>query len=127
MLREFFVPISEFLFWFTGGELLVNTLWFFVWVFGGTILLMIPLYLAIRVGKNRINTPSALVFLISFFPMLLLITSPGIIQMQMIQECRTVSAEVTIEGATETQQIRQCRVKENFYDTEYGPWKQVKG
>lgn len=127
MLRELFIPISEALFWFTGGELLINSLWFLVWVFGGTILMLIPLYLAIKVGKNRINTLPALVFLISFFPALLLMVSPGIIQTQLIQECRVVSAEVTIEGVTETQQIRQCRMKENFYDTEYGPWKQMKG
>jgi hypothetical protein len=126
MLREFFVSISEFLFWFTGGELLINSPWFLVWVFGGTILMLIPFYLAIKVGKNKINTLPALVFLISFFPMLLLIISPGIIQMQMIQECRVVSAEVTIEGVTEAQQIRQCRTKENFYDTNYGPWRQSK-
>ena len=127
MLRELFIPISEALFWFTGGELLINSLWFLVWASGGTILMLIPFYLAIKVGKNRINTLPALVFLISFFPALLLMVSPGIIQTQLIQECRVVSAEVTIEGVTEIQQIRQCRMKENFYDTEYGPWKQMKG
>lgn len=127
MLREFFVPISEALFWFTGGELLVNSIWFIVWVFGGTILMLIPFYLAIKVGKNKINTLPALVFILGFLPMLLLIVSPAIIQMQMIQECRIVSAEVKIEGVTETREIRQCRMKENFYDTEYGPWKQMKG
>lgn len=123
MLRELFIPISELLFWFTGGELLANSLWFVVWVFGGTILMLIPFYLAIKVGKNKINTLPALVFILSFFPMLLIITSPAIIQMQMVEECRIVSAEVTIEGVTEARAIRQCRMKENFYDTEYGPWK----
>ena len=125
MLREFFVPIAEALFWFTNGELLINSLWFIPWVLGGTILMLIPFYLAIKVGKNKINTLPALVFIISFFPMLLLITSPGIVQMSLIEECRIVSAEVTIEGITETKQILQCRIKENFYDTEYGPWKQA--
>lgn len=127
MLRELFVPIAEALFWLTNGELLINTLWFLPWVLGGTILMLIPFYLAIKVGKNKSNTLPALVFIVSFFPMLLLIVSPGIIQMQMMQECRTVSAEVTIEGITETQNILQCRMKENFYDTRYGPWKQTKG
>ena len=126
MLYEYFVPISEALFWFTGGELLVNTIWFFAWVFGGTFLMLIPFYLAVVVGKNKISTLPAIVFLVTFFPVLLLIISPGIVQMGMIQECRVISAEVTIEGATETQQIRQCRMKENFYDTEYGPWRQSK-
>lgn len=127
MLRELFVPIAEALFWLTNGELLLNTLWFLPWVLGGTILMLIPFYLAIKVGKNKSNTLPALVFIISFFPMLLLIVSPGIVQMQMIQECRDVSAKVTIEGTTETQNVRQCRMKENFYDVEYGPWKQTKG
>ena len=127
MLRELFVPIAEALFWLTNGELLLNTLWFLPWVLSGTILMLIPFYLAIKVGKNKSNTLPALVFIVSFFPMLLLIVSPGIVQMQMIQECRDVSAEVTIEGVTESQNVRQCRVKKNFYDTEYGPWKQMKG
>lgn len=52
---------------------------------------------------------------------------PGIVQMSLIEECRTGSAEVTIETIAETQKIRQCRMKENFYDTKYGPWKQTKG
>lgn len=127
MLHELFVPIAEALFWLTNGELLLNTLWFLPWVLSGAILMLIPFYLAIKVGKNKSNTLPALVFIVSFFPMLLLIVSPGIVQMQMIQECRDVSAEVTIEGITETQNILQCRMKENFYDTEYGPWKQMKG
>ena len=127
MLRELFIPIAEALFWLTNGELLLNTLWFLPWVLVGTLLMLIPFYLAIKVGKNKINTLPALVFIVSFFPMLLLIVSPGIVQMQMIQECRDVSAEVTIEGTTETQNVRQCRMKENFYDAEYGPWKQTKG
>lgn len=125
MLRELFVPIAEALFWLTNGELLLNTLWFLPWVLSGTILMLIPFYLAIKVGKNKSNTLPALVFIVSFFPMLLLIVSPGIVQMQMIQECRDVSAEVTIEDMTEMQDVRQCRAKENFYDTEYGPWKQT--
>lgn len=125
MLREYFVPIAEFLFWVTGGELLLNTWWFIVWVLGGTILMLIPFYLAIKVGNNKIYTLPALVFLFSFFPMLLIITSPGVIQVDMIQECRTISAEITIEGVTETRQLRQCRMKENFYNTEYGPWVQI--
>jgi hypothetical protein len=123
MLREMLIYVAEALFWLTSGELLVNTLWIFVWVFGGTILMLIPLHIATTPGKNRIKTLPALVFLIGFFPMLVLITSPGIVQMDLMQECRTVQAQVTIEGVTETQTVAQCRVKENFYDTDYGPWR----
>jgi hypothetical protein len=125
MIRDIFVPVAEALFWFTGGELLVNTLWFFGWVLGGTFLMLIPFYLALTAGKNRSNSLSAIVSLISFLPMLMLIVSPGIIQVSLMQECRTVSAEVTIEGVTETQNVRQCRVKENFYDSDYGVWQRV--
>ena len=125
MLRELFIPISEALFWFTGGVLLVNTLWFFVWVLVGAVLMFIPFFLAVYVGKNKINTLPAIVFIITFFPMLMLVISPGIVQLGMIEECRTVEAQVTIEGVTETREVRQCRAKENYYDTEYGPWKEV--
>lgn len=127
MIRELLIPVSEALFWFTGGELLINTLWFFLWAFGGAILMVIPLYLAMRSNNLRATSWPSLIFIIGFFPTLILITSPGVIQPSLIEECRAVSAEVTIEGVTEIQQIRQCRYKENFYDTEYGPWKQTKG
>jgi hypothetical protein len=124
MLRDLFIPVYEALFWFTGGELLVNTFWLLPWVFGGTILMVAPLFLII----SKVKSSTALAYVISiiwFFPMLMLIVSVGAIQHTLIEECRMVSAEVTIEGVAETQNIRQCRHKENFYDTEYGPWRQV--
>lgn len=124
MLREFFVPVSEMLFWFTGGELLINTWWFLVWVIGGSVVMVIPLCYAIHRSK-RAMWPG-FIFLIAFFPTLLLITSPGIIQMDMIQECRVVEATVTIEGNTEVKNVKQCRVKANYYDTVYGEWKEMK-
>jgi hypothetical protein len=128
MLRELFIPISEALFWFTNGELLINTLWVFPWVFFWSLITVLPIIYAIYYKRND-SMPSwpGLVFIIGFFPGLLVAIGPGIVQMSLIEECRTVSAEVTIEGATETQKIRQCRMKENFYDAEYGPWKQTKG
>jgi hypothetical protein len=124
MIRELFIPVAEALFWLTGGELLINTFWFFLWVIGGAVLMVIPFYLALITARNKSTSWPALVFIIGFFPTLLLITSPGIIQAQLMEECRIASAEVTIEGVTETQTIRLCRFKDNFYDTEYGPWKQ---
>lgn len=126
MIRELLIPISEALFWFTGGEMLINTLWFLAWVPGMAVLLMgIPLYLAVTKQGGKAKSLPALVFIIGFFPSLILIVSPGPIQASLMEECRTVTAEITIEGVTETEQIRQCRYKENFYDTEYGPWKQI--
>lgn len=126
MIRELLIPVSEALFWLTGGEMLINTLWFLAWVPGMAVLLMgIPLYLAMTNHSGKAKSLPALVFIIGFFPSLILIVSPGPIQASLMEECRTVTAEITIEGVTETEQIRQCRYKENFYDTEYGPWKQI--
>lgn len=123
MIRELFVPVAEWLFWFTGGEMLINTVWIVPWVFGGAVLMLIPFVLAISAGRNRIHSLPALVFLVTFFPMLLLITSPGIIQLDLLQECRTVTALVTILDHTSTEQIHQCRIKQNWYDAEYGDWR----
>lgn len=124
MIRELLIPVSEALFWLTGGEMLINTLWFLAWVPGMAVLLMgIPLYLAMTKNKGKARSLPAIVFIIGFFPSLILIVSPGPIQASLMEECRTVTAEITIEGVTETEQIRQCRFKDNFYDTEYGPWK----
>lgn len=126
MIRELLIPVSEALFWLTGGELLVNTLWLLAWVPGMAVLLMgIPLYLAMTKQGGKAKSLPALVFIIGFFPSLILIVSPGPIQASLMEECRNVTAEITVEGVTEIKQIRQCRFKENFYDTEYGPWKQV--
>lgn len=66
MLREFFVPVSEMLFWFTGGELLINTWWFLVWVIGGSVVMVIPLWYGLN-RSRRPNTLPALIFLIGFF------------------------------------------------------------
>lgn len=128
MLRELLIPIAEALFWLTSGELLLNTLWFFPWIVFWALIMAMPIFYVARIkqGNPKSHWP-AIVFLVMFFPSLMIVVSPGIIQMQLIQDCRTVSAEVTIEGTTETQNVRQCRVKENFYDIEYGPWKQMKG
>jgi hypothetical protein len=122
MIRDTLVPIAESLFWLTNGELLLNSWWFIPWILGGTVLLLIPFYLAIVVGKNKIQTLPAIVFLISFFPMLLLIISPGIIQAQLISECRNSAATLTVNDVSQTTEIRQCRVKENYYDSDYGEW-----
>ena len=123
MIRDLFMPLAEGLFWLMNGEPLINTWWFFVWVIGGAVLMCVPFWFAISVGRNRIRSLPALVFVVSFFPMLLLIVSPGILQMDLMQECQTVTAELTVDGKVTELPIRQCRVKTNFYDTEYGEWK----
>lgn len=123
MIRDLFIPISEFLFWLMNGEPLINSWWFFVWALGGAALMSAPFWFAISLGRNRIQSLPALVFIVTFFPMLMLIISPGIIQVDLMQECRTVSAELTVNGKVTELPVRQCRVKANFYDTEYGEWK----
>lgn len=120
-MREFFVPVSEMLFWFTGGELLINTWWIFVWVLAGSLVMVIPLWYTIQCSK-RPNSVPGFIFIIGFFPTLFLVVSPGIIQMDMIQECRYVEAAITIEGNTEIKKVKQCRSKTNYYDDNYGEW-----
>ena len=128
MLRELLIPVAEALFWLTRGELLINTLWFLPWIVLWALIIAMPIFYVAHIQRGNITTHwPAIVFLVMFFPSLMIVVTPGIIQMQMMQDCRTVSAEVTIEGVTESQNVRQCRVKKNFYDTEYGPWEQVKG
>ena len=124
MIRDLFVPVAEMLFWFTGGEMLVNTVWIFVWIIGGTVLLLIPFYLAFSAGRNRVRSLPAIVFLVCFFPVLLLITSPGIIQTQILEEClpdQTVTADTEQVKGIEVR-VRQCRFKANFYDENFGEW-----
>jgi hypothetical protein len=123
MLRDFFIPLAEMLFWFTGGELLINSLWMFVWVIGGAFVMVIPLWYAIRTGKPAGWVPMA-VFVVSFFPMLLVITSPGIIQTQLMEEClpvQTVSVNTDLVKNIDIS-VRHCRYKTNFYDENFGPW-----
>lgn len=128
MLYELFVTVSEALFWVTSGELLINTLWLFPWIVFWALIMSMPMFYATLIKQGRVSSKwPGVVFLIMFFPSLMMAIGPGITQTGMIEECRWVSAEVTIEGVTESQDVRQCRFKENFYDTEYGPWKQMKG
>ena len=126
MIRDLFVPVAEMLFWFTGGEMLVNTVWIFVWVVGGAFLVTLPLWLGMRLARRGSNLkwiPSTL-FLVGFFPALLLITSPGIIQADLMEEClpvQTVTVDTEQVKGIEVR-VRQCRFKANYYDKNYGEW-----
>ena len=123
MIRDMSMAVGEMLFWFTDGVLLMNTLWIFVWVALGAVIMCIPFWIAITKGQNRTTSFPSLVFLFSFFPLLLLIMGPPIVQLDMMQECRPpetvlMTSEAGIEFDIE---VRQCRVKENFYG-EFGDW-----
>lgn len=123
MIRDLLIPLSELLFWFTGGELLINTLWMFVWVIAGAMIMLTPLWLAIHTGKPAGWLPMT-VFIVSFFPMLLVITSPGIIQPSLMEEClpiETVTVNTALVNDIEVR-IRHCRFKANYYDENYGEW-----
>lgn len=126
MLRDLFIPLSELLFWFTGGVPLMNTLWFFVWVIGGAMIMSSPVFLAFRLLNqgNRFAWIPGTVFVVTFFPALLVITSPGIIQNDLMKEClpvQTVTVDTDLVDDVKVD-IRHCRAKANYYDENYGPW-----
>ena len=125
MIRDTIVWIAEVLFYLLNGELLLNTIWILVWIFGGTVLLLIPYYLAISVGKNRARSLPSMVFLVSFFPILMLIMGPAIVQTQMISECENITVTINTDRVElHTVEMQQCRSKENFYG-EFGEWRIV--
>lgn len=122
MIRETLVRISEGLFYLTGGVPLLETIWFIPWVVIGVILLAAPVIL------REFSAILSVVFMIWFFPILMIVMSPGAIQGQMTQECKTVDGEMfanahmngkKIEPQTVT--MRQCRYKDNYYG-EFGEW-----
>lgn len=125
MLRELLIPVAETLFWFTSGELLINTFWIIPWVIFWSFVMLCSMFYD-PVIKHGGSTVVAFLLLSLFFPAVIMAVTPPAIQVQLVEQCRTVSAQVTIEGVTEVQDIRQCRSRENFYDTEYGPWKLVR-
>jgi hypothetical protein len=124
MIRDFFVPLAELLFWLTGGDLLFNTLWVLVWVALCAIIIALPLVFAMRGGRITHSLPGFL-FLIMFFPMVLVAVSPGIVQMNMISECLPAETHtvMTSQAVSEEIRVRHCRYKKNYYSEKYGEWK----
>lgn len=127
MIRDFIIWISEGLFWLQGGVMLVNTPWFLAWVLFWSLLIVSPMVYYTHKNPNPIALP---VFLILFFPGLLMAIGPGIAQHELMSECRDTVSELNIivdgELTEQTEiNIRQCRYKENYYDEEYGEWQIV--
>ncbi len=129
MIRELTVWISEALFYITNGVMLVETPWFLAWVLFWSVMMAMPLiYVShIRPSKWRVALP-----LMIFFPLLTLFSfitaiGPGIVQQQMMVECKDVTVSVNTELVGDVDvDVQQCRTKENFYG-DFGEWKLVTG
>lgn len=133
MIREFMLWINETLFYLTNGVMLVNTPWIFLWVLFWGVLMTIPIIYATSTRPKKWRVALPLMIFFSLFSIFSLTTaiSPGIIQMQMMQECRIDIAEFNIikDGNLEEQgeiEIKQCRYKDNYY-SEFGDWKIYRG
>ena len=123
MFRDIILTLSEFFFWLLGGFPIMNTLWFIPYVILLSLILIMPFYMAITIGRNKSTSIPAIVFLVSFLPVLLIGMGPPIVQMQMMQECETVQSLVETDRVKPvTIDIRQCRIKENYYD-DFKDWK----
>lgn len=133
MIREFMLWINETLFYLTNGVMLVNTPWIFLWVLFWGVLMTIPIIYATSTRPKKWCVALPLMIFFSLFSIFSLTTaiSPGIIQMQMMQECRIDIAEFNIikDGNLEEQgeiEIKQCRYKDNYYG-EFSDWKIYRG
>lgn len=120
MIYDINIWIAEALFHLMGGIALLNSLWILVWIVVGTVTLLIPFYLSISAGRGRLSLLPALVFMITFFPILIVMMGPPIIQVRMLEECETVTIDLEQIGL-ETVSVQQCRTKDNYYG-EFGPW-----
>ncbi len=125
MIHDTIAWVAEAMFYVMNGAALLNTPWILVWIFGGTVLLLIPFYLAVAAGRGKIGPVSALVFMVSFFPILMLMMGPPLAQITMMQECETVSVTFDTDRiVNHTAELRQCRFKDNYYN-DFGVWQVV--
>ena len=125
MIRETMLWVSETLFYIQGGEMLIDTPWIFAWVVFWSFILASPMFYAVNIRPTKW---APLAFILIFFPGLMMATGPGIIQVQMMQECKTVEvmmfANATLHGERVEPQpitINQCRHKDNYYG-DFGEW-----
>jgi hypothetical protein len=120
MFRETILTLSEFFFWILGGVPLMNTLWILPYVVVMSLIMALP-FILLTYGKNRpINVLP--LFLISFFPVLLVGMGPPIIQIQMLEECEMVEQVISTDMVeNHNMSIKQCRIKDNYYG-EFGEW-----
>jgi hypothetical protein len=114
MIHDAITWVAEAMFYLMNGEPVLNTIWILVWIFGGTVLLLIPFYLVIAWGRA--------VGVVSFFPILMLMMGPPLAQIAMMEECETVSVTIDTDRIVyQTVELLQCRFKDNYYN-DFGAW-----
>lgn len=124
MFRETILALSEFFFWILGGVPLMNTLWIIPYVIAMSLIMALPfILLTFLLTYGKIKPINVLpLFLVSFFPVLLIGIGPPIIQMQMMQECEMVEQVISTDRVeNHTVSIKQCRIKDSYYG-EFGEW-----
>jgi hypothetical protein len=129
MIRDFMIWVAEGLFWLTDGVMLMNTAWVLVWILVWSLVMASPMFYLTHVNYNR-KPPGwpGFVFLFGFFPGLLMAAGPGIVQIDMMTECKTLeveTADVILNGEIVNLgsiPLKHCRTKENYY-SEFGEWK----
>lgn len=129
MIREFIVWVSEALFYLTNGVMLINTPWFLAWVLFWSVMMVMPLIYAtsIRPKLYRVAIPLLIFFALSTLLAFTTAIGPGIVQQQMMMECKDATVNLNTELVGDTAiQMRHCRTKENFYG-DFGEWKLLNG
>jgi hypothetical protein len=121
MIRDLIVNISEYLFYLLDGVMLCVTAWSLVYVAVIVVAMCSPILFHDRLGKYR--RYALVAFVVMFIPWLLLAIGPGIVQVQMMSECKFVKAIMTIDDVEQLPiTVRSCRVKDNYYG-DFGEWK----
>lgn len=118
-MRDLVLLISELMFYLTGGEQLVNTIWIISFL---VVIVFIALWPAWFLNFGNKHQKIATIYtLVMFFPMIFVTSGVGIAQAQIILECRKFEQLVVGELSTDTKmhKFQECRVKENYY----GEWK----
>jgi hypothetical protein len=124
MIHDAIAWVAEALFYVMNGVALMNTPWIFVWIVAGAVTIVLPLHFAIGRGRGVRYLP-ALVGMVNFFPILMLMLLPPLAQIDMMQECETVSVTFDTDRiVNETAELRQCRFKDNYYN-DFGVWQVV--
>ena len=127
MIRDTILWISETLFYLQSGSMLVDTVWFFVWVSFWILVMVFPLFYVVNVRPAKW---ALLVSMVVVYPALVMAIGPGIVQQQMMQECKTITIEntwVKQDGVPVNMgplSVNQCRYKDNYYN-DFGNWKIV--
>lgn len=135
MLNDILIWINTTLFWLLDGQILINTIWFIPWIFL-TVFLMFAVfyYVAKRLHHRVPKSVSWALAPISIIIAILIVfigISPGPIQMQMTQNCKTTQVSIFEEGYKEFDldgdkySATVCQNKKNYYE-DFSDWKVTK-